>query len=100
MISAGTLPAQDPPADLTMTKEKETDGGDAVEIEPIPEAVYAPSVGVAGKNGQLTQLVHVTTVKSMEISEDRVVRVKLTFPIFRMHVSFSQCAHVLRCLLL
>ncbi|XP_040995639.1 nuclear matrix constituent protein 1-like isoform X1 [Juglans microcarpa x Juglans regia] len=73
---AGSLPAQDPPADLTMTKEKEADGGDAVEIEPIPEAVYAPSVGVAGKNGQLTQLVHITTVKSVEISEDRVVRFK------------------------
>lgn len=86
-----------------MTREKEAAGarGDEVEMEPIPDAVYTPSVeGVAGKNGQLSQLVHVTTVKSVEISEDKVVRVKLAFPVFCMHSSFSQCAHVLRCLLL
>ena len=46
-----------------------------MKVAPTPEGVSAPSLGVAGKNGQITGLVRVTTVKSVEISEGRVVRI-------------------------
>lgn len=74
--TAGIVTAAHTSADLTKSKGKEAADGDAVEVAPTPEGVSAPSSGVAGKNGQITGLVQVTTVKSVEISEDRVVRFK------------------------
>lgn len=88
MSSAGKVTEARTSADPTITREKEAAGGGAVEVAPVPEAVSAQSVGVACNNGQITQLVQVTTVKSVEISEDRVVRVKLAFPIFSVRVLF------------
>lgn len=88
MISAGKVTEAHTSADPTITREKEAGGGGAVEVAPIPEAVSAPSVGVACDNGQITQLVQVTAVKSVEISEDRIVRVKLAFPIFSVCLLF------------
>ncbi|KAF3959202.1 hypothetical protein CMV_015969 [Castanea mollissima] len=74
--TAGIVTAAHTSADLTKSKGKEAADGDAVEVAPTPEGVSAPSSGVAGKNGQNTGFVQVTTFKSVEISEDRVVRFK------------------------
>ena len=88
MSSAGKVTEAHTSADPTITREKEAAAGDSVEVAPVPEAVSAPLAGVACNEGQITQLVQVTTVKSVEISEDRVVRVKLAFPIFSVRVLF------------
>lgn len=74
--TAGTISAAQASADPTTMREKEAGGGDAVEVAPIPEVFSAPSLGVAGENSQVKQLVQVTTVKSAEFSEHRVVRFK------------------------
>ncbi|KAE8100790.1 hypothetical protein FH972_018650 [Carpinus fangiana] len=71
---AGKVTEAHTSADPPITREKEAAAGGAVEVAPVPEAVSAPSAGVACNKGQITQLVQVTTVKSVEISEDRVVR--------------------------
>lgn len=82
-----------------MSRKKEAAGGDAVEVAPSAEGHSAPSLEVAGKNGQITELVHVTTVKSVELSEDRVVRVKLSpfrcARVFFLHVCWL---YFLKCL--
>jgi hypothetical protein len=86
--SAGKVTEAHTSADPTITSEKEAAGGGAVEVAPVPEVASAPSAGVDCNKGQITQLVQVTTVKSVEISEDRVVRVKVAFPIFSVRVLF------------
>lgn len=77
MISAGSVTAAPAAADLKKRRKEEAGGGGA---EPNPESVS--SLGMAGETGQTAQLMQVTTSKSVEFSQERVVRVRLSLPLW------------------
>ncbi|GAV77469.1 hypothetical protein CFOL_v3_20940 [Cephalotus follicularis] len=59
---------------LMKAGEGEADRGDAEEVVANPVPASAVSWKVAGKNRKSVHLVQVSTIKSLEISQDRVVR--------------------------
>ncbi|VVA17884.1 PREDICTED: CROWDED NUCLEI [Prunus dulcis] len=67
--TAGSVTAAPAAADLKKRRKEEAGGGGA---EPNPESVS--SLGMAGETGQTAQLMQVTTSKSVEFSQERVVR--------------------------
>ncbi|KAM1378712.1 hypothetical protein ACFX2I_020699 [Malus domestica] len=69
--TTGSVTAAPAAADLKKRNKEETGGGG---VEPIPESVSVSSLGTAGENGRTTQLMQVTTLKSVEFSQERVVR--------------------------
>ena len=82
MISAGTVATAQASANLPKRDEKGGDGGDdnTLQTKANPKAASSPSLADSD-NPKTTPLVHVTTLKSVEIREyspDRVVRVNST----------------------
>ncbi|KAJ0095114.1 hypothetical protein Patl1_16527 [Pistacia atlantica] len=65
-------------SDLNKTGKKIAKGASVVEAVPNPGAASVLSLGVVSENGNPTQLVQVTAVKSVEFSQDRVVQFKAT----------------------
>ncbi|KAJ6986444.1 hypothetical protein NC653_019827 [Populus alba x Populus x berolinensis] len=57
---------------------KTADGAAAVEPIQNPETASGLSLGVTSENNKSTDLVQVTTVRSVELSQDKVVRVQTT----------------------
>ncbi|KAJ6987942.1 LOW QUALITY PROTEIN: protein CROWDED NUCLEI 2-like [Populus alba x Populus x berolinensis] len=71
---AGLTAATQASSDL-MKGEKTADGAAAVEPIQNPETASGLSLGVTSENNKSTDLVQVTTVRSVELSQDKVVRV-------------------------
>lgn len=74
--SAGLTAATQASSDL-MKGEKTADGAAAAAAELIrnPETASGLSLGVTSENNKSTDVVQVTTLKSVELSQDKVVRV-------------------------
>jgi hypothetical protein len=72
--SAGLTAATQASSDL-MKGEKTADGAAAVEPIQNPETASGLSLGVTSENNKSTDVVQVTTLKSVELSQDKVVRV-------------------------
>lgn len=72
--STGLTAATQASSDL-MKGEKTADGAAAVEPIQNPETASGLSLGVTSENNKSTDLVQVTTVRSVELSQDKVVRV-------------------------
>jgi hypothetical protein len=72
--SAGLTAATQASSDL-MKGEKTADGAAAVEPIRNPETASGLSLGVTSENNKSTDVVQVTTLKSVELSQDKVVRV-------------------------
>ena len=85
MISVGTAKEA---ADPKKTKDKEPGASDAVEEAANREAASISSSEVARKSSGSKQLVHVTIAKTVEFSENRVVRVKIS-DLFGLCFSFD-----------
>lgn len=74
MVSAGKTSATQASSDL-MKGEKATDDATVVEPTPNPATASVVSVGVPSDNRKSTDLVHVTTLKTAGVLQDRAVRV-------------------------
>ncbi|XP_011021406.1 PREDICTED: putative nuclear matrix constituent protein 1-like protein isoform X2 [Populus euphratica] len=74
---AGLTAATQASSDL-MKGEKTADGAAAVEPIRNPETASGLSLGVTSENNKSTSLVQVTTLKSVELSQDKVVRFQTT----------------------
>lgn len=72
--SAGLTAATQASSDL-MKGEKTADGAAAAEPIRNPETASGLSLGVTSENNKSTDVVQVTTLKSVELSQDKVVRV-------------------------
>lgn len=72
--SAGLTAATQASSDL-MKGEKTADGAAAVEPIRNPETASGLSLGVTSENNKSTDVLQVTTLKSVELSLDKVVRV-------------------------
>ena len=74
--SAGLTVASQASSDL-MKGEKIADGAAVVELIRNPETASGLSLGVTSENNKSTDLVQVTTLKSVELSQDQVVSILL-----------------------
>lgn len=74
---AGLTAATQASSDL-MKGEKTADGAAAVEPIRNPETASGLSLGVTSENNKSTDVVQVTTLKSVELSQDKVVRFQTT----------------------
>lgn len=77
VISTGATSVNQASSGLTKMRERETDGCESVETTTKPETANALPLGVASKTGKSTDALNVTTVKNVESTGDRAVRVTI-----------------------